>query len=275
MTVFYRWSIYLERNEALKSFETIKLAEEHKREQLAKHGLENSHDRAQSFHQLQSSPTAAKIKGMVEFTVHDNPKSILSNVKRVVKYFGQIKNNTSVKNDTNMLVNLSDVEVNSSQDQDGLSSHSRCLTIKSLCTVDMIILKPNVNINAIKRSVYQYAMAKSEMQGTSGTLSDSDKPPLFLCQVSILMLDQNELNHHNIADLLGTAYDGILLTQIDMAGNKYGLNWVYETLNDIKIHANENKINKIILVQDAAATFTNPNYDIHDLVDGVVMVNPT
>ena len=167
LTIFYRWSIYLERNEALKSFETIKLAEEHKREQLAKHGLENSHDRAPSFHQLQSS-SAAKIKGMVEFTVHDNPKSILSNVKRVVKYFGQIKNNTSVKNDTNMLVNLSDVEVNSSQDQDGLSSHSRCLTIKSLCTVDMIILKPNVNINAIKRSVYQYAMAKSEMQGTQG-----------------------------------------------------------------------------------------------------------
>ena len=103
----------------MKSFETIKLAEEHKREQLAKHGLENSHDRAQSFHQLQSS-SAAKIKGMVEFTVHDNPKSLLSNVKKVVKYFGQIKNNTSVKNDTNMLVNLSDVEVNSSQDHDGL-----------------------------------------------------------------------------------------------------------------------------------------------------------
>ena len=60
-------------------------------------------------------------------------------------------------------------------------------------------------------------------------------------------MDQNELNHHNIADLLGTAYDGILLTQIDMAGNKYGLNWVYEIFNDIKIHANENKINKIIL----------------------------
>ena len=64
------------------------------------------------------------------------------------------------------------------------------------------------------------------------------------------------------------------LPKLIQAGNKYGLNWVYETLNDIKIHANENKINKIILVQDAAATFTNPNYDIHDLVDGVV-VNPT
>ena len=61
LTIFYRWSIYLERNEALKSFETIKLAEEHRREQLAKHGLENSHDRAPSFHQLQSS-SAAKIK---------------------------------------------------------------------------------------------------------------------------------------------------------------------------------------------------------------------
>ena len=44
--------------------------------QLAKHGLENSHDRAPSFHQLQSS-SAAKIKGMVELQYMTTPVNII------------------------------------------------------------------------------------------------------------------------------------------------------------------------------------------------------
>ena len=52
LIVFYNWSKYLERKEALKSFEKIIEDEKKKKDILAKHGLENLSDKKHSFHGL-------------------------------------------------------------------------------------------------------------------------------------------------------------------------------------------------------------------------------
>merc|ERR1711991_379211 len=117
------------------------------------------------------------MKKKLKFMSAENLKSRLSRVKKVVKYFGRIDAAETFKNDAKMLVNFNDTRESSTEE--------RALTIKKLCTVDMVILKPDANINSIKSLVCQYAIGKSKLNGEAGNLSDEDKPPIFIGEFSI------------------------------------------------------------------------------------------
>ena len=274
LIVFYNWSKYLERKEALKSFEKIIEDEKKKKDILAKHGLENLSDKKHSFHGLYNVNTPASIDSKMEeklkFLSTENLKVRLSNVK----YFGTIDEADSFKNDAKMLLNLSE-ELEMDNDNNNNNNNRKSLSIKKLCTVDMAILKSNMNINGIKRLVHQYALSKSKLTGGAGKLTDEDKPPLFVGEFSMLALDEDELNHHTIEEIFKTEYDGVLITQVDIAANKKGQQWVFQMFQDIELYLKENDVNKIILVEDAASSFANDNFDIQNTIDGIVMFNPT
>ena len=187
LIVFYNWSKYLERKEALKSFEKIIEDEKKKKDILAKHGLENLSDKKHSFHGLYNvnTPTSidSKMEEKLKFLSTEDLKVRLSKVKKVVKYFGTIDEADSFKNDAKMLLNLSE---ELEMDNDNNNNNSRkSLSIKKLCTVDMAILKSNMNINGIKRLVHQYALSRSKLTGGAGKLTDEDKPPLFVGEFSM------------------------------------------------------------------------------------------
>merc|ERR1711991_241731 len=104
LAVFYHWSKHLERKEALKSFEEILENERKKKDILAKHGLENITAKKHSFRGLYNNSTPApssltniEMKQKLEFMFTENPKSRLSTVKKVVKYFGSIDTTETVE----------------------------------------------------------------------------------------------------------------------------------------------------------------------------------